>query len=43
MQMLLASTFQGFPGSILGKLMSKTSKDYIETEVQFLKKRIENT
>lgn len=42
-ELLLTFTFQGFLGSLLGKLMGKTSQEYIETEAQSLKKRIENS
>jgi len=42
-ELLLTFTFDGFLGSLLGKMMSKTSQEYIETEAQSLKKRIEST
>jgi len=41
-ELLLTFTFGGFLGSILGKMISKTSQEYIETEAQSLKKRVEN-
>jgi ribosome-associated toxin RatA of RatAB toxin-antitoxin module len=39
----LIFAFQGFFGEIIGRMYGKLTEEYIQTEAQSLKKRVENT